>query len=134
MSVLYFDSSALVKLVVTETGTDAIRDQLVTSGMWATSDLGYTEVQRAINRRQPDSWDDAWQMMNKLSRITLDRDMYDLAGRLQPARLRSLDAIHVAAALSIGSDLTAVVTYDKRLAEAAQLNGIPVLSPGVDNL
>ncbi|MBK5250721.1 MAG: VapC toxin family PIN domain ribonuclease, partial [Actinomycetales bacterium] len=43
--------------------------------------------------------------------------------------LRSLDAVHLAAALSLGDDLEGIVTYDDRLAEAAQANGVPVASP-----
>ena len=48
------------------------------------------------------------------------------AGRLEPAALRSLDAIHLASALLLGSDLAGIVTYDRRLAEAASRMGIPV--------
>jgi hypothetical protein len=44
--------------------------------------------------------------------------------------LRSLDAIHLAAALDLGDDLDGLVTYDERLGEAARLNGITVLAPG----
>ena len=55
--------------------------------------------------------------------------MFDLAGRLLPVELRSLDALHLAAALSIGRDLQAIVTYDKRMADAARKSGIPVESP-----
>ncbi|HEY2548965.1 MAG TPA: hypothetical protein VGI64_00155 [Streptosporangiaceae bacterium] len=47
-------------------------------------------------------------------------------GRLGPAVLRSLDAIHLAAALDLGDDLEALITYDDQLAEAAQFNGIRV--------
>jgi len=131
MPALYFDSSALMKLLVTEEHSDAV-ETLATGGiMWLTSDLAQTELIRAITRRQPSSVEDARYVLHNLIIMALDRDLYDLAGRLQPARLRSLDAIHVAAALSLGADLTAMVTYDKQLAEAATLNGLQVLSPGV---
>jgi predicted nucleic acid-binding protein len=55
---------------------------------------------------------------------------YVEAGRLQPAGLRSLDAIHLAAALELRPDLEGLVTYDRRMAEATSLVSIPVLSPG----
>lgn len=55
--------------------------------------------------------------------------LFEEAGRLEPAVLRSLDAVHLAAALALGDDLETVVTYDSRLAEAAQSNGIAVTSP-----
>ena len=52
------------------------------------------------------------------------------AGALAPASLRSLDAIHLATAISLGEDLTAVVAYDDRLIAAARRNGLSVRSPG----
>ena len=51
------------------------------------------------------------------------------AGRLDPAIVRSLDAIHLAAALMLGDDLEAFVTYYERLAEAARANGVAVVAP-----
>ncbi len=55
--------------------------------------------------------------------------MFDEAGRLDPTILRTLDAVHLDAALALGDDLDSVVTYDDRLAEAARLNGVQVTSP-----
>jgi len=130
MPVLYLDSCALVKLVVPEAETDVLGATFSGGTFWATSDLGRTEFMRVVSRREPGLTDDARRVMRAVMTISLDRDTYDLAGRIQPARLRSLDAIHVAAALSLGADLKALVTYDKRLAEAATLNGLTVLSPG----
>jgi uncharacterized protein len=43
--------------------------------------------------------------------------------------LRTLDAIHVAAALVLGDDLESMVTHDDRLAQAALANGIAVIAP-----
>lgn len=51
------------------------------------------------------------------------------AGRLDPPGLRSLDAIHLAAALDLGDDLEGLVTYDDRLAEAAVSNGVAAVAP-----
>ena len=64
--------------------------------------------------------------------LKLGTGVFDLAARLGPAHLRSLDALHLASALELGSDLQAIVTYDKRLAEAALLNAIAVVSPGAN--
>ncbi len=61
--------------------------------------------------------------------VAIDDRMLDAAGVLEPAILRTLDAIHVATALSIGDDLEAVVTYDDRMADAARLLGLPTTSP-----
>ena len=56
-------------------------------------------------------------------------ETFEQAGRLGPTALRSLDAVHLAAALDLGDDLEGMVTYDDRLAEAAQLNAITVTAP-----
>lgn len=56
-------------------------------------------------------------------------EIFEEAGRLDPAVLRTLDAIHVAAALALGDDLDGLVTYDVRLAAAAEANGIAATSP-----
>jgi len=61
--------------------------------------------------------------------MTVTTATFEEAGRLDPTLLRSLDAVHLAAALSLGDDLEGIVTYDDRLAEAAQANGVPVVSP-----
>ena len=67
-----------------------------------------------------------------LSRIDLARvnDRVLLAaGTLAPAEMRSLDAIHLATALDLGSDLARVITYDERMTGAAQTLGLTVASP-----
>jgi predicted nucleic acid-binding protein len=55
--------------------------------------------------------------------------VFEDAGRLDPTGMRSLDAIHLAAALDLGDDLEGLITYDDRLAEAAVSNGVAVLAP-----
>jgi predicted nucleic acid-binding protein len=61
--------------------------------------------------------------------VPIDESVRALAGKLHPPELRTLDAVHVATALSLGPDLEAVVTYDARLTAAAKANGLTVLSP-----
>jgi uncharacterized protein len=61
--------------------------------------------------------------------VTLDDRLLDAAAEL-PVEVRcSLDAVHLAAALSIGSDLAVLVTYDERMARAADALGIEVATP-----
>jgi hypothetical protein len=61
----------------------------------------------------------------------LSNDLLDSAATLAPAgQLRSLDAIHLAAAHLVGSDLSALVTYDRRMADAARAVGLNVETPG----
>jgi len=129
MRLYYFDSSAIVKLVVTDQQTDALASLSSPDSLWLTSDLAVTEVQRACLRHSAQAMEDARQVLRHLATIQLTSDVYDNAGRLQPAVLRSLDAIHIAAAQTLGGEITAMVTYDNRLADAAEHNGLKVLSP-----
>ena len=61
--------------------------------------------------------------------MEVDRALFRQAGLLGPSTMRSLDAVHMAAAMSLGPDLGVVVTYDERMAVAARLFGLPVASP-----
>lgn len=62
--------------------------------------------------------------------IRIDGEVFDRAGRLSPPTLRSLDALHLAAALTLGPDLAGIVAYDDRLSAAAAAVGLDVASPG----
>lgn len=68
-------------------------------------------------------------LLHGTDQVTLDQDVLRAAARLALVSLRSLDAIHLASALSLGVDLEGLVTYDDRLAEAAQMAGVSVLRP-----
>lgn len=61
--------------------------------------------------------------------LTVTTETFEVAGRLDPSILRSLDALHLAAALSLGDELEAMITYDERLAQACRANGVDVLAP-----
>ena len=66
--------------------------------------------------------------MSRLHMIELSRSLLDLAAGL-PGPPRALDAIHLAAAQSLGSDLAVLITYDVRMAQAAERLGMVVESP-----
>jgi predicted nucleic acid-binding protein len=71
--------------------------------------------------------------LDRCAGIALPKQIFQTAGALAVRRrLRSLDAIHVAAALSMGTALRKFVTYDKRLAEAARAEGFSVAMPGIE--
>jgi hypothetical protein len=61
--------------------------------------------------------------------VPITRDLLETAADLGPPSLRSLDALHLATALSLGSALDAFVVYDERLARAATEAGLPVVAP-----
>ena len=71
----------------------------------------------------------AQRQLGTIHLIRLDDELLERAAELEPPTVRSLDAIHLAAALSLGSDLAALVTYDERMTSAAQAIGLPVVSP-----
>lgn len=126
----YLDTSALVKLVVTEEETAALRKWLgEVDRSPVTCDLARTELLRAVRRTAPDRVTRARAVLDSITLTDVTTSIFEQAGRLDPTTLRSLDAIHLAAALDLGDDLDSIVTYDGRLAEAAQFNGILVTAP-----
>lgn len=127
----YLDTSALVKLVALEPESEALREWVETrADPLVTSDLARTELLRAVRRARPESAPLARQVLDALTVLQLGTGVFEEAARLEPPSLRSLDALHLAAALTLEDDLLGVVTYDDRLAEATRLLGFPVLAPG----
>ncbi len=126
----YLDTSAAVKLVVVERGSTALRrwlaehDQQIVS-----SDLLRTELLRATRRAAPEQMVLARAVLDSLILIVLSTAVCERAARLEPELLRSLDALHLAAALEIGDELEGVVTYDERMASGARALGIHVVAP-----
>lgn len=68
--------------------------------------------------------------LQRLSLLPIDEHTLRCAATLPPASLRSLDAIHLATALSIREDLGVLIAYDERLLGAAREHGLPVATPG----
>lgn len=127
---VYVDTSALLKLVVVEPESVALRGFLEGSATTAvSSDLARTEVIRAVRREAPEQVVAARAVLDSLVLLTVTTETFEVAGRLDPSILRSLDALHLAAALSLGDDLEAMITYDERLAQACRANGVDVLAP-----
>lgn len=126
----YFDSSALVKLVLAERESSVLAEYASAGSAVVSSDLARTEAVRAVVRSDPSRTEDTLALLQRMTMVPLTPEVLDRAGRLAPASLRSLDAIHLACALTIGEDLDAFVAYDERLLEAASALGLPVASPG----
>ena len=126
----YVDSSALVKLVREEPESAALRRWLAqAAGEVVACDLVRTELIRAVRRASPQDAAVAHEVLDGVTLIPVTRALFDSAARLDPVVLRSLDAIHLAAALDLGDELDGLVTYDDRLGEAARANGVVVVRP-----
>ena len=127
---VYMDASALVKLVVGEAQTAALRTYLTHRPHRVTSVLARVEVARALGRIGVDQEARLEAVLEGLIVVELADDIVARAGRVGPPTLRTLDAIHMATALELGADLIALVTYDGRLADSARALGISVAAPG----
>lgn len=126
----YLDTSAFVKLVVSEEHSGAMRAWWVENEESCfSSDLLRTEALRTTRRISPAAVATARQYLEAVALVGLDPLSYDRAGLVDPPELRSLDALHLTAATSVGDDLDGVVTYDDRLSGAAVLQGVTVVTP-----
>ena len=125
---VYLDSSGALKLVIAEAESPALRNFMATQTAWAISDIGRTEVLRGAVRH--DALAGARELLSQAIFIEVTSAVLERAAELQPPTLRTLDAIHIASALSIRADIEALVTYDARMGEAAASYGLTVMSPG----
>jgi uncharacterized protein len=128
---LYLDSSALVKLVQQESESEALRGFLrQRADKPVTSALSRVEVLRAVFAGGAGALEHARRQLSRVEQIVLSTDLLDSAASLLPgAQIRSLDAIHLAAARIVGEELRAIVTYDRRMAAAAEGLGFVVEMP-----
>jgi len=131
-SLLYVDTSALVKLVVREAESEAVEAELDRWGDRSTSAVTAAELPRAVARREvedvvrPELVD---VLLAVVTEVLVDREVLRVAAQLGPTELGTLDAIHLASALSLGEDLGGLLSYDRRLLDAAAVAGLPTLAP-----
>jgi hypothetical protein len=125
----YVDSSALVKLAIREPESAVLRRYLGRHRPLVSSALARTEVARALLPLGPDAVRRGREVLARVDLLRVNDRVLDAAGLLPPADLRSLDAIHLASAEQLGSDLRGFVTYDDRLATAATGRGFRVIRP-----
>ena len=126
---VYLDSSALVKLVVREAESSALRRYLRRRPRRVSCALARVEVIRAVRPQGPAARARARHVLERLSLLRLDDPLLDMAAKLDAPSLRSLDAIHLAAAQALGAELESLVTYDVRMTGAATDLGLRVASP-----
>jgi predicted nucleic acid-binding protein len=132
MAALYLDSSAIVKLVAAEEESEALFAFLRGWDERISSVLARVEVHRAIRRARGTAAERrrADRVLARIALLRIDDPILTLAVRLSPTDLRSLDAIHLATALSVTGPDSAMVTYDDRLARAATAARVRVHAPG----
>lgn len=129
MAVTYLDSSALVKLAVREPESSALRRHLRRRRTLVSSALARTEVMRALLLEGEERLARGRAVLARISLIRINNRVLDQAAELQPSEVRSLDAIHLATAMQLDSDLSQLVTYDGRMFDAASELGLKVIAP-----
>lgn len=126
----YFDASAFVKLVQRESESEALLDLVNRDwDLLGSSEILAVEVSRAARRAGGDAPVRAARLLSALTLVPLNLELRSQACLVGPPELRSLDAIHLATALSVRDRVGAVFTYDKRLSEASADAGFRVLAP-----
>lgn len=133
MAHVYLDTSALVKLVVEERESTALRRSLVLWPNRVSSEVSVVELLRAVRRsagnRTLECERRAMLVLSRIGLHALNRSLLLEAAVLSPRSLRTLDAIHLATALRIRDGLEGFIAYDRRLAEAAKVLDLPVRAP-----
>ncbi len=128
---IYIDTSALVKLLFEEPESSALSnwltEQYETSKI--SSDLATVELLRTCHRIDESLVRDARRLLDGIDLVPISHEIVEEAAILNPHKLRSLDAIHLASALSLSEDLAGFVAYDARLCSAATDAGLRVVSP-----
>ena len=126
--ITYVDSSALVKLVAEEPESDALRAALEPLANLASSVIARVEVGRAARAVGLDEGL-AEEVLSTVALIPLDHAVIGAAVDVEPLSVRSLDAIHLATALSLADQLGVLVTYDERMRAAADQASLLTLAP-----
>jgi uncharacterized protein len=142
--VIYFDTCALLKLIREDAQSRALGAFIDAhpATRWFSSEIARTELARTVRRINHDDRGRltdaprlraelgyAERIWERLDLIAVSTRVLDEAAAIEQPFLRTLDAIHIAAAASLAGSLSAFVTYDKRLASAAQETGFPVWPP-----
>lgn len=127
--VWYVDSSAIVKLVAREPESEALTRFLKKRTPLVSSGLATTEVTRAVMALGEKFVDRAHEVLQRIELVRISNDVLKAAGVIEPASLRSLDAIHLTTAALFGETLSGLVTYDARMHQAADSFGWNVQAP-----
>jgi predicted nucleic acid-binding protein len=120
----------LVKLVITERESAALRMFLAGDPVLISSRIGAVELRRVAAKQDEQLAEpQVGAILANMLIVEIDDGVAEAAGAVQPTSLRTLDAIHLASALTLAPELDALVTYDARLADAARAAGLTVVAP-----
>lgn len=126
-AVVYVDTSALGAVLIEQAESEALLEWLDrTPAALVASDLVETELRRVAVREGLDQAD-VTRLLDGVALAALDRAVYRSAGFLPMPYLRTLDALHLEAAMRLNA--AAILTYDHRLGEAARVVGLDVIAP-----
>lgn len=128
---IYLDTSAMVKLVVAEPESPALIAWLNShlDEHLATSAIGHIELLRAAGRAGAAATAAARDLASTVDSLVLSETISAVAASIPPAELRTLDAVHLATALTHRHSLTALCAYDRRLLDGAESHGLTTVSP-----
>lgn len=132
--ILYLDASALVKRYVDEEGSDSVLEAMSPDAVWVMCRIGYVETERAVARAgEPDDVDRMrgdWRLFDV---VEVSQGLVEQAAQLALSTgLRALDALHLAAALSLAPEDPIFATWDARLHRAAREHGLRTLPARLD--
>ena len=129
MTIAYVDSSAIIKLIIREAESEALAAAMRTYDAHLTSDAAMVEVPRAVRRARVDGGRITTRVLGRFASVTLDRQVIELAAELEPSSLRSLDAIHIASAMSVEITDLVFIAYDRRCLDGARRANLSTSSP-----
>jgi uncharacterized protein len=125
----YLDSSAYVKLPLQEAEQAALLEELDKWDGYVSTALLGVEAIRACERYGEEYAADARSFLMDMSLLPLEDAVLTEAAAIEPVMLRSLDAVHLATALSVRDEIGVFITYDRRLGKAAAGQGFVVAQP-----
>ena len=125
----YLDSSAILKYVFAEPERPAMVKALTSQAI--SSELARLEVKRAVFRINPKDIELANEELSRINFVSISNQVLNVAESFTGSvTLATLDAIHVATAITLGHQIEGIITYDKQMISNAAVMGIKVLSPG----
>ena len=145
MTTVYFDSSAFVKLVMAEKGTDVADATWDVCDTATSSRLAYPEVRAALAAAEragrldditlvaaEDRWEEYW---SAVSVIEVDPDVAQRAGGLAGEHaLRGADAVHLASLLILGDPTVLFAAWDRHLRAGALSVGARLVPADLDTM